>query len=510
MSRRLQWACALTVLVAAAVAGSYVAAPLLRGQTPPAGAAGLCDPVSFRAVAKQVLPAVVSIETHAKAVKAKPQAGQQRRRPVLPDNVPDEFRRFFEGMEGFEFQMPEQAPQAPHQGFGSGFIVDPKGVILTNHHVVAGADEVEVQLMDGRKFTSKDIKSDPKTDLAIVRIDAKGALPYLELGDSDAMEIGDRVLTAGAPFGLKGSMSAGIVSAKGRNGLHMNMYEDYIQTDAAINPGNSGGPLVNLEGKVVGINSMIKTQSGGFQGVGLAISSNLAKTIMTQLQEHGTVKRGYLGIQIRDLNDPEVAARLGVKDQGVLVAQVFEKAPAANAGIQAGDVITAIGGKPVKEGKDLQRLVAGLPLGKAVNVTILRDGKEKVLPVTIEEQPQEFGTVKAPKLPTQRRETPTTSLDKIGVEVADLTPELADQLGYKEQAKGAVVTQVEPGSLAQQAGVRRGVLITKVEKEPVKSAAELKEALDKAALEKGVLFQVESPQGGVGYIMMKGEPTAAN
>src|SRR5262245_23519870 len=257
MSRKVEWAILLTGLLVAGGVGSYVAAPLLRGQAtvPAAPLAPVKEPSSFRDVAKKVLPAVVSIETKNKAPKAKQPTAQRRRQ--IPEGLPDEFRKFFEGMD--QFEMPDQ--MIPQHGFGSGFLVDPKGVILTNHHVVAGADEVEVQLMDGRKFTSKDIKSDAKTDLAIVRIEAKGALPYLELGDSDAMEIGDRVLTAGAPFGLKGSMSAGIVSAKGRNGLNMNMYEDFLQTDAAINPGNSGGPLINLDGQVVGINSMIKTQS---------------------------------------------------------------------------------------------------------------------------------------------------------------------------------------------------------------------------------------------------------
>src|SRR5207244_7605565 len=188
----------------------------------------------------------------------------------------------------------------------------PKGVILTNYHVVGGADSVEIELRDGRKFTSKDIHGDRLNDLAIVRIRTSEPLPYLELGDSDKMEIGDRVLAAGAPFGLTGSVSAGIVSAKGRDRLGMNMYEDFIQTDAAINPGNSGGPLVNLDGQVIGINSMIKTRTGGFQGVGLAIASNLAKNVIKQLEESGTVRRGYLGVSIQEL-DTELAARLGAK-----------------------------------------------------------------------------------------------------------------------------------------------------------------------------------------------------
>jgi serine protease Do len=461
------------------------------------------EPSSFRDVAKKVLPAVVSIETRNKA-KTKDRQPAAPRRRILPDNpgIPEEFRRFFEEMD--QFEAPDRVPQ---RGFGSGFLVDPKGVILTNHHVVAGADEVEVQLMDGRKFQSKDIRSDAKTDIAIVRFDAKAALPYLELGDSDAMEIGDRVLAAGAPFGLKGSVSAGIVSAKGRTGLNMNMYEDFLQTDAAINPGNSGGPLVNLEGKVIGINSMIKTQSGGFQGVGLAISSNLVRNVMLQLLRDGTVKRGYLGIQIKDIVDAELAARLGVKDHGVLVAQVFEQAPAAKAGILSGDVIVAVGGKPVKDSKELQRLVAELPIGKPVSMTIVREGKEKVFEVTIEEQPADIGAARVPRQQGLPREPSATSVDKIGIEAADLTADLADQLGYKEPGRGAVVTAVEPGSLADHVGLRRGILITKVEKEPIKSAAGLKEALDKAPMEKGILVQIESPQGGTGYVLLKDDGT---
>src|SRR5205823_5715105 len=207
----------------------------------------------------------------------------------------------------------EEGPSEQFIGFGSGFIVDPKGVVLTNNHVVDGATEVEVTLHDGRKFTSKDIKTDEKTDLAIVRLDTKGAsLPYLELGDSASMEIGDRVLAVGAPFRLTGTVTSGIISAKGRYGLGLNKYEDFLQTDAAINPGNSGGPLVNLDGKVIGVTSAIKSRSGGFQGVGLAISSNEARKIMRRLHEHGVVRRGYLGVQIRDVEE-ETAKKYGLK-----------------------------------------------------------------------------------------------------------------------------------------------------------------------------------------------------
>jgi serine protease Do len=499
---------ALVLFLCGALAGSFVLGPLLYGKgsgskdNGPAATGIPKELTSYRNVVKRVLPAVVSIES-----RIQPQTRQGKpRRKVLPDNpaIPEDFRKFFKEFENRQFEFEDQTPS---RGFGSGFVVDPKGVILTNYHVVAGAKQVEVQFKDGSKYLSKDIHGDRKTDLAIVRIDVKDkSLPYLELGDSEAMEIGDRVLAVGAPFGLTGSVTAGIVSAKGRNGLQMNMYEDFLQTDAAINPGNSGGPLVNLEGKVIGINAAIKTHTGGFQGVGLAVASNLAKNVMKALLKDGVVHRGYLGVQIKDLT-PEVADRLGIKDKGgVVVGRVYEGSPAAKAKLQSGDVVTAINGKPVKEGRVLQTAVAGLPLHKAVPVRVVRDGKEMTLEVTIEEQPDQFGTDREP--PQRRRpkeEKESVSLDKVGVEVTDLTADLADTLGYKEKAKGVVVTRVEPNSPADAAGLRKGMLIVKVDQKAVKSAQAAKKALEKASLKRGVLLQVESPQGGVDYLVLKAE-----
>jgi serine protease Do len=296
---------ALASVLVAGLSVGLIGGPVLKGQAPVQTGIPK-DHDSYSPVVKKVLPAVVSIETHPKpVVKQAKQPGRKR----LPEGLdkqqlPEEFRKFFEDFGGqpFQFEFPDQSPPT---SFGSGFLVDPRGTILTNHHVVNGTDEVEVQLADGRKFTSNDIKTDPKTDLAVVRIQAKEPLPYLELGDSRAMEIGDRVLAVGAPFHLLGSVTAGIVSGKGRN-VHINMYEDFLQTDAAINPGNSGGPLVNLEGKVIGINTAIKSSSGGSQGVGLAIASDMAKRIMHDLLTNGHVSRGYLGVQVKDL-DEEVA-----------------------------------------------------------------------------------------------------------------------------------------------------------------------------------------------------------
>jgi serine protease Do len=506
MARSAQWTLSAVGLLGLGAIGGYIAVPALQGQAVPATNVPK-EHGSYRDIVKRVLPGVVSIDSrikqpvHVEKDKDKADKPGARRHPnfegKLPPGVPEEFRKFFE-------QMPDQEmPDQPHGGFGSGFIVDAKGVILTNNHVVDGAEQVEVQLQDGRKFLSKEIIRDPKTDLAIVKVDAKGALPFLELGDSDQMEIGDRVLAMGAPFGLTGSVTSGIISAKGRNGLSMNMYEDFLQTDAAINPGNSGGPLINLDGKVIGIDSAIKTQSGGFQGVGLAISSNMAKNVMTQLLKDGVVHRGYLGVQIKDLIDKDVAERLGAKDGGVLVGSVFEKSPAAKAGVQAGDVITSLNGKMVKDGRELQRAVASLPLDKPADLNVVRDGKPQTLKVTVEEQPNEFGNARVPVQKSPRPETSAVNVEKLGVDVADLTQELADQYGFKGQAAGALVTRVEHGSLAEEAGLRKGTLIVKVDKEPVATAAAFKTKMEQGSLDKGVLLQVETPQGGTAFVLVK-------
>ena len=360
--------------------------------------------------------------------------------------MPDElFRRFMEGMEqGDMMEMP------PQRAAGSGFIIDPKGVIVTNFHVVdAGAASVEITLTDGRKYVSKQIVTDRKNDLAIVRFDPKGTVPFLEFGDSDTMEIGDRVLAMGAPFGLSGSVSQGIISAKGRFGLSNNRgtYEDFLQTDAAINPGNSGGPLVNLEGRVIGIDTAIKSRSGGFQGVALAISSNLAKNVVSQLMKDGVVHRGYLGIQVMPLS-PEVASLMGLKEtKGLELVKVFDGSPAAKAGLQGGDIISSVAGKEVSDSRELQHVVGTLPLNKSYPVQLVRDGKAQSISVVILQQPDDYGEIVPVKRTPRKAETfPLT--DKLGFELSDLTPETASQFGYPEDTTGAVVTKVDPNGVA--------------------------------------------------------------
>jgi serine protease Do len=499
-------------LVVAVGIGVIAASSFLKGQvhTPPAVPSEM---TSYRDVVKKVLPAVVSIER-----RFKPLASKKSSRSVPPSELHKFFKQFSApGFSGNEFpeelrkffeELPNQSPETPRQhGFGSGFLIDPQGVIVTNHHVVADADEVLVELRDGRKFLSKNIHSDAKTDLAIVRIDSKEPLPYLQFGDSSAMEIGDRVLAVGAPFGLTGTVTSGIVSAKGRN-IQLNMYEDFLQTDAAINPGNSGGPLVNLNGEVIGVNSAIKSRSGGSQGVGLAIASNLARNITQQLLKDGKVHRGYLGVRIKDLN-AEVAGRLGVeKQKGVLVAQVFAGSPAAKAGVKDGDVLVTLAGKPVETGRDLQTVVAGLPLNQSVSVVVLRDGERKELQVTIAEQPSEFGASGEPAQREPKAEEQADELEGLGVEVAEMTPKLAKEFGYKESAQGVVVTRVQPDSPAAEAGLHRGMLLVKVDKKRVKDVAAVREAVAKASSDKGVLLQVRSPEGATDYLVIK-VPVAA-
>jgi serine protease Do len=328
---------------------------------------------SYRDIVRRVLPAVVSIEAR---VARKPLPGQ----PPPIDGIPKP---------NTPFEEPERRQDAPtddgNLGFGSGFIVDSSGVVLTNYHVVEGADEFEVQLTDGRKFVSQDFRADRKTDLAIIRLKPNRPLPAVELGDSEAMEIGDRVLAMGSPFGLRGSVTAGIVSAKGRS-LRLTNFEDFIQTDAAINPGNSGGPLVNMEGKVIGVTSAIKSRTGGFQGVALAIASNLARNALGQLLKTGVVHRGFIGAVVDDL-DPDSIARLAVKG-GVITKRVLADSPAHKAGLRAGDVITVIAGQPIRDSRDMQRIVADLPLDHDTVMTFIRNGQTLRIHVAVIDQPE--------------------------------------------------------------------------------------------------------------------------
>jgi serine protease Do len=443
---------------------------------------------SYRDVVKKVIPAVVSIEAKAPAERKPP--ARDRRAPQLPPGLPEEHRRFFDAPD-------EPAPDS-NLGVGSGVLIDSSGVVLTNYHVVEGAEAVEVELHDGRKFPSKDIRRDAKTDLAVVKLTADKPFPFLELGDSDAAEVGDRVLAVGAPFGLTGSVTHGIVSAKSRRNLNLNQYEDFIQTDAAINPGNSGGPLVGLDGKVLGINAAIKTRGGGFQGVGLAVSSNLAKDVARQLMTAGVVRRGYLGVLVRELDD-ELAVRMGVaKGQGVVVSKVYADTPAAKAGLQVGDVILAIAGTPVRDVNTLPRVVVKLPLNQPAEVVTVRDGKPLTQSVTILEQPEEYGTRQAPAPVPRGAPGGARHVERAGVTVANLTP----AAGFPKEVRGVLIVGVDRGGAAAAAGLVRGQVVVKVDRTPVASATEFADAVAAASADRGALLHVLRPTGEVDFVLL--------
>lgn len=444
---------------------------------------------SYRDIVKQVLPAVVSIRAVHRGTQVRGQGN------FFPE-TDDDLRRFID-------PVPRRRSPAQEQ-FGSGVLVDPKGFVVTNHHVVNGASEVEVTLQDGRKIISRAIFTDPKTDVAVVKIDAKVTLPWISFGNSEALEIGDRVLAVGAPFGLSGSVTQGIISAKGRS-LGLNMYEDFLQTDAAINPGNSGGPLISLDGKVIGINTAIRTENGGFMGVGLAIPSKVVKEVVAQLSTKGSVQRGYLGVKVGALM-PEVASRLKVASgQGVVVGEVYPASPAAKAGLQEGDLILRIDSKPIGDPRELQTTVSQAAPGSFLAFLILREGKEQILKVTIEAQPGDYGLeTAARRSPSHRQIVPhAVSVENLGLQVMDLTQEMAEQLGFNRAAKGAVIVQVETGSLAESVGLRRGMVIVQADKKPVTSGESLREMVAKASLADGLLLLVRTPQGGSHYVVIQ-------
>ena len=380
MTRPNRWLLTLTCLGLGLLCGLVAEKSIGQPAVPalPGNAALPRDWNSYSPVVKRVLPAVVSIEGKGKAAV----------RPKLDDIDP---------------------------GFGSGFLIDATGVVVTNNHVVRDSSVVEVTLQDGRKFTSKDIRRDPKADLAVIRLETKDALPFLEFGDSDAMEVGDRVLAVGAPFGLTGSVTQGIVSGKSRN-LNLNLYEDFLQTDAAVNPGNSGGPLVNMEGRVVGLTAAIKTRSGGFQGVGLAVSSKLAKTVAEQLVKNGTVRRPYIGVGVKELDEATAAKLKAKQNAGVLVSEVFPKSPGEKANIGVNDIITSVNGMAVTTVREMQKATLALPIGQQVEVVVMRKGQLFLTKVAVEEQPDVLGPDPAAGQPQQ-----PVNFDALGLTVAELT-----------------------------------------------------------------------------------------
>jgi len=433
---------------------------------------------AFAEIAEKASPAVVGI----KATRVEIQ--QYSTMPDWPFGGPfdpfedDILERFFRR------QFPRRSPQQfksyrPVQG--SGFIVSADGYILTNNHLVEDAEKVTVKVGKDREVEAKVIGTDPESDVAVIKIDTKEDLSYLKLADSDALEVGEWVLAIGSPFGLSHTVTAGIVSAKGRSGLRLAEFENYIQTDAAINPGNSGGPLLNLDGKVVGMNTAIVTGHLAFRGnvgIGFAIPINMAKASYDQLVEGGKVVRGFLGVGIQDLTAEE-APFFGLKEdtKGVLVPEVTEGSAADKAGLKHGDVIVEFNGRPVEKVNELMNRVAALKPGTKVDIVVLRDEKRKTLTAKLGER--------QPRGQIARREPET--LEQLGIAVQNLTDDLAGRLGY-EGLTGVVITRVKPGSEAARKGIASGALIMEVNRRQVKNTKEFEEAIEKAGKKGGVLL----------------------
>ncbi|MDX1966728.1 MAG: Do family serine endopeptidase [Planctomycetaceae bacterium] len=438
----------------------------------------------FRSVAAQTMPSIVSIET-----TTRPRQVDRGRTPFDDEGNP--FREFFRDDPRFRefFENPRRMMTPRRSGAGSGFIIDPSGIIMTNNHVVQGADEVKVRLHDGREFLATDIKTDPRTDVAVLRIKDAGQLQAIKLGDSRAMQVGDWVLAFGSPFGLEMTVTQGIISGTSRH-RGITDREDFLQTDAAINPGNSGGPLVNLKGEVIGINTAIASTSGGYDGVGFAIPTHIASWVGDQLVKSGQVQRGYLGTSIAAV-DAETAKQFDVKVRdGVIVKQVMPDSPADKAGLESGDVIRKLNDQVVVDPPSLQGIVERLAIGKSYKLEVIREGKPVTLNVTIEELPKSIAASSAePESPSEG-----TQFDKLGLELSVLTPNLAKQLGIPN-ATGVVVTGVKDGSLAALAGIDNGDVIERVGNSPVKTTEEFQAAVEKLSLKEGIVIHLRNAEG---------------
>ena len=400
------------------------------------------------------------------------------------------FRELFKG-------SPRRNGPAPRQrGMGSGFVIDPAGVIMTNAHVIENAETVRVRLHDGREYVATEFKADPKSDVAIVRIKPDSPLMALRLGNSDSVGVGEWVLAVGSPFGLDLSVTAGIVSAKGR-GPNITEREDFIQTDAAVNPGNSGGPLVNLDGEVVGINTAISTRSGGYDGVAFAVPVNMARWVGEQLASKGAVSRAYLGVAIQPV-EGDLARQFGVEiNTGAVVTQVMKDTPAADAKLEPGDVIVRLDGKPVRSPRALQGIVEQLAIGKGYPLVVRRGNKDVELTITMKEMPQDYTLSGRRDLKRETAEPakPTTKkIESVGVELTDLTDDVAKQLGYNS-AGGVLVASVTNDSPAAEAGVQAGMVIERIGSTNVTKVEEVDKALEGVSIEKGILLLVRTPRG---------------
>jgi serine protease Do len=437
---------------------------------------------AFSYAAEKISPSVVSV----RSVKhAKPSA---EGRGQLPEGLPfgDDFLRRF-----FGDRLPNQLP--PQVGMGSGVVVSPDGYILTNNHVVGDADEVTVTLQDKTDYHADVVGKDPLSDLAVIRVKAHD-LPAAKLGNSDELKVGEWVVAAGNPFGLTDTITAGIVSAKGRSNVRIAEYEDFIQTDAAINPGNSGGPLVNLRGEVVGINTAIASRGGGNNGVGFAIPISMAKSIMETLIGKGHVTRGWLGVSIQPLSEGMAKSFDYPSTDGALIGFVLKGGPAEQAGVQPGDIVTSFDGTKLKDSTQLRNLVAAAEPGTKAKLEVFRGGKTKTITVELAERSEGEGT----------GETGLGVTDALGLTTTNLTPDVRRALGLSGYVEGVAITEVDPSGIAYREGLRAGQVILEVQGTPVSSVAQFKAQVAKQDLKKGIRLRVQVADQQM-YVLLQAE-----
>ncbi len=436
---------------------------------------------AFKYVAKALRPSVVSIRS-VRRLRSRVQRFQGPTR-----QLPKEFEDFFgESLPDRLFQFPSPHRSFEQQGLGTGVIISRDGYLVTNNHVISGADEVTVTLSNGRDFDGRVVGTDDKTDLAVLKIDASGLVPAL-LGDSDKMEVGQWVVAIGSPFGLDQTVTAGIISAKGRANVGIVDYENFIQTDAAINPGNSGGPLVDLQGRVIGINTAIASRTGGYMGIGFAIPINMVRLVKDSIIEHGRVDRGWLGAGIQDL-DEDLAESFGFSGkEGVLVGRVRPGGPAEKAGLRTGDIIAEFDGNVMRDANQLRHAVAAIPPNTSTDLTVFRNGKRIRISVTV-------GLRDGQKIERLgRRSGPTSGSDSasgLGMTTQTLTPQLARRLGYDTDVRGVIVSDVEPDSLAYRAGIRPRDVIISVDRSPIESVDGFRWATEIANADDGILMLI--------------------
>ena len=453
-------------------------------------------------VAERVIDAVVNISTSQTVDARGPQTA-----PQLPPGSPFEefFDEFFKNRrgQGDNNQAPNRAPRRVNS-LGSGFVIDPSGIVVTNNHVIAEADEIHVIFNDGTRLKAELIGKDQKTDLAVLKVKADKPLKFVKFGDSEKLRLGEWVIAIGNPFSLGGSVTAGIVSARNRD-INSGPYDNYIQTDAAINRGNSGGPLFNLDGDVIGINTAIISPSGTSVGIGFAVPSKTAMAVVEQLREFKEVRRGWLGVKIQQVTE-ELGESLGVKPaRGALIAGVDEKGPAGPAGIQAGDVIVKFDGKDIKEMKELPRIVADTPVGKDVEVIIIRKGKEEKKTVRLarledSEKPVQ-ANVKTTPPPDQQKSTVQKSL---GLELSSLTDEMRKRFKIKDTIKGVVITGVDQASVAADKRLAAGTVLVQIEQELVSTPADVQNRVEqlRKAGKKTALLLVATAEGDMIFVAL--------